>query len=261
MDIIYEKFLRVQSHEINCHGVVRLPEMFTHFQNIATEHGAHSGVPITTLIENNLTWVVARYHVMISRYPSWREHIRIKTWRSGVRMLIANREFEVVDESDCPLMVATASFMLLDLLTRRAVAPGDYFPVYPAMDQRVIRESYRPVAKMETPEYAVSLRVRRHDLDLNSHVNNARYIEWALESIPDDVFHDYYPSNIEVSFRGEALFGDTVSSRCQQVHGEAERSFLHSIVRESDGRELTRLKTVWALPCQMMNGDSGSGAS
>ncbi len=30
---------------------------------------------------------------------------------------------------------------------------------------------------------------RRSDMDMNGHINNATYLAWALETVPDEVFN------------------------------------------------------------------------
>jgi medium-chain acyl-[acyl-carrier-protein] hydrolase len=49
-----------------------------------------------------------------------------------------------------------------------------------------------------------------------------------------------------VGFRAEALAGNTILARCVPEAGADAGGFLHEIVREKDGRELSRLHVSWA---------------
>jgi len=84
-------------------------------------------------------------------------------------------------------------------------------------------------------------------LDWNRHVNNAVYIQWALESVPPDLLMSRRPMELEVSYRAEAFYGDEVLSAAQRVpEGEsAEAAFLHQILNAATGVELARLRTRW----------------
>jgi acyl-CoA thioesterase FadM len=52
--------------------------------------------------------------------------------------------------------------------------------------------------------------------------------------------------DIEVSYRAEALAGDTILARCAPEADADSGQSLHEIIRESDGRELARLRVRWA---------------
>jgi acyl-ACP thioesterase len=87
--------------------------------------------------------------------------------------------------------------------------------------------------------------VRRSDLDVNRHVNNAVYVRWALDAAPPELVETARLSSLEVSVRAEARAGDAVLARWAREPG-AEDAWLHQLLREEDGRELARLRTRWA---------------
>ena len=45
-----------------------------------------------------------------------------------------------------------------------------------------------------------SFPVNRYDIDSNNHVNNVRYMQWLMESIPDEFFNKARMQNIQGSF-------------------------------------------------------------
>ncbi|MBW2092862.1 MAG: hypothetical protein JRI34_12175, partial [Deltaproteobacteria bacterium] len=98
--------------------------------------------------------------------------------------------------------------------------------------------------KLERRDYELRFRVRHRDLDLNQHVNNVSYIEWVIESALIALNDAKVLKELEINFQAEARFGDHVISRCQsQTHDRT--NFLHSLVREEDGQEVARAKTIW----------------
>ena len=84
------------------------------------------------------------------------------------------------------------------------------------------------------------------DLDINRHVNNVFYAEWALETVPAEIAEHCRLTEIEIGFRAEALYGDTVISRIAQVETFTDSfCFVHQLLDERTGKELTRLRTRW----------------
>jgi hypothetical protein len=101
--------------------------------------------------------------------------------------------------------------------------------------------------KLDVPETFVTQRpfqVGDRDLDRNGHVNNVRYIEWALETVPVNVLNTCELELLEVNFTGEAFHAENVLAGSQPV-GAAQPVFLHGIRSQSTGADLARAKTQW----------------
>jgi medium-chain acyl-[acyl-carrier-protein] hydrolase len=76
-------------------------------------------------------------------------------------------------------------------------------------------------------------------------VNHTVYVEWALETVPDNVRQNLYPVEIEAAYRAEAFFGDEILSRTSAGSNGNPIGFLHQLVNGRDGKEFTRLRTAW----------------
>ncbi len=243
MDPVYLKPAEVPLHEIDHHGKIRLSGIFNFLQNASSEQSAFLGYPITALLKRRLTWVVSRYHLLVHRYPAWGEKLTVSTWRSGQMGLFALREYEIASEGET-LVSATGSFALLDLSRGKKVSPSEYFPDYPILEKRMLEDDFGKFPGPGETPHRKTFEVRKHDLDLNRHVNNTLYLQWGLESVPDEIFSNLSPVEVEIAFRGQAVFGDSLVSGCEA--GAEDDTFLHRIERTGDGRECAGLRTRWA---------------
>ena len=86
----------------------------------------------------------------------------------------------------------------------------------------------RAARAVERPELERRFEVRRGDLDALGHVNNTRYVEWALDAVPDEVLDGLHPAGVDVEFRREALPGDVVLSRTARAPGDGI-AFAHEL--------------------------------
>ena len=245
METKYEKTFKVRVNEVNFKGELKLSSMLNYFQDVAIEHASDLGFPISMLIQKNLTWVVSRYHLQIDRAPLWGETLHVTTWPSDTRGRFAIRDFEIRDKKNLPAVAATASFMLLDFVQKKTVPIEENLPAYPVVPARAVADSFESLPGLERVDLQRPFHVRMHDLDLNHHVNNTYYVEWAIESLPMDIIQNCRVTRIEVAYRGQAVYGDEILSQAQVVSEGPEPVVIHRIVRESDGRELARLKTQW----------------
>ena len=78
------------------------------------------------------------------------------------------------------------------------------------------------------------------------HVNHVFYIQWALDSVLPGIEKGVLPFSIEAVFKGEAVAGDQLVVALQST--KEKDTWLHSITRETDDKEVTRLRTKWGMP-------------
>ena len=247
MEKTFQIQFQIRSYEIDSNGKIKISTLLNYLQEAASQHAARLGASVLDLFPRNLTWMLSRYHVLIFGYPSWGETITINTWPSAKESLFALREFEILDQKGERCAIATSSWMLLDFKKKQPVRPQDHLPHFQHRSERIIDDNFDPLPSPEKVDIELPFRVRMSDLDLNQHVNHVSYIEWALETVPAEILKKYQPMELEISFRGEAFYGDRILSRTQIIKHDSPASFLHQIISEKDGKELTRLKSTWQV--------------
>jgi len=241
----HEILFTVRASEAGPLGVIRLASFLDYFQEAAGEHAALLGVSVTELLKQKHTWVLSRYHIQIDRYPVWGETVRMKTWPSTRQNLFALREFEAADACGSTIARATSSWMVIDITTKKPVRLADCLGDFPQDPTRAVPDDFHSLPILSKTDFERSFFVRQGDLDWNRHANHVVYIEWAAEAAPPDIITGSRPAEIEVDFRGEARYGDVVLSRVQAGPSAAAAELTHQIIRERDGAELARLRTVW----------------
>ena len=243
---MHEKPFTVRYYEVGPSRQVRPATLLDYLQDAAAEHASLLRIGVQDLHQRELTWVLSRLRLQVERYADVGETVLVRTWPSTRANLASCREFELLDRQGVIVARATTSWVVLDLVRRRPVRLADVLPDYPLEPRRAIVDDFPPLPRAESHGSELAFAVRQSDLDMNRHVNNAVYVGWALETAPVAVAENCRPVDIEVGFRAEALTGDTVLVRCAPDAGAGAARFLHEIVRQADGRELTRLRVSWA---------------
>ncbi len=239
-----EQDVTVQYHEVDQHGFLRPVALLNHLQSAAGYHAALLGVSVADLVARGYTWVLSRIHLTMERYPLSGEVFRIRTWPATRENLLTIRDFELTDSDGSLIGRATTLWAVLNLKTRRPVKLTDVLPLYPLNPVRALNDTFDTLPLFEKPEHELRLPVLRGDLDINRHVNNTVYAGWVLETVPEEVDSTCRLSSIEIAFRAEALYGDTIVARTAGA-GEAG-CYLHRVDSHCDGRELARVRTYWA---------------
>ena len=244
--LLSESF-RVRAYEIDPEARLALPALCDWLQEAAGNHATDLGVATDRLLESGRAWVLSRLRVEIAALPRWRQRVTVETWPSAENGLVAERDFLVLDEHGAPLARAISHWVIIDVARRRPVRLPEAVTGIELPDrQRALTPAASPLAPPDQSALVRHFSVRRSDLDLNLHVNNVRYVEWALEAVPDDVLQTHDCASIDVQFRAESVYGDTIASRAgAPLAGEDGLTIRHAVTREGDDRQLAVLATRW----------------
>jgi acyl-ACP thioesterase len=172
-------------------------------------HATQLGHGYEETLAEKTAWVLTRQKVVMEAWPQWGESISIRTWVRPLQGPFATRDFEMIKE-DKIIGSCSTSWILMDLETRSAVL-GDLgiIPFEPRTDFKLPYDAKKVIIKDEL-EHRSTFEVRNSDLDMNEHVNNTRYVQWILDSIPREWHRHFVLHEYEVNFLAETHAGDKV---------------------------------------------------
>lgn len=245
MDAFFCQNYQVRNYEVDTRGHLHPVVLLNLLQEAAGRHAQQLGVAVTDLHRRGLTWVLSRLHLQIHSLPRSYAWVTICTWPSVRAGLFSCREFEVFSESGELLAVATSSWAAINLGSRRPVRLDEHLPPYLLDPRRAIDDGFTTLPHPRHREPTTHFSVRRADLDINQHVNNAVYAGWLLETVPEITWGRSRLAAIELGFRAEAFAGEEVTSRCEPLDSSGGDCFVHQLRAVTDGRELVRARSCW----------------
>lgn len=233
----------VRSYEVTPHGRASLQTLCNYCQEAAGNHAQALGLSRDAMLDRGLAWVLMRLRLHIQRYPAWEHAVHVETWPSGIESLYATRAFLLRDGNASTLARGTSAWAVIDVERRRPVRiPDDVYDIEPPDRPRPLTFPSRRVRELERVDRERRFDVRFSDLDVNQHVNNVRYIEWALEAVPGDLLMAEQPTALDVQFRAETILDDAVVSQLQY---DDDRG-LHRVQRTRDDNVVAEAVTQWA---------------
>jgi medium-chain acyl-[acyl-carrier-protein] hydrolase len=245
MGNVYLKDYEIHYYEVDYKKRLLLTSLIDYLGDIATCHSEELGVGIEYLKEKKLAWVLYSWDISIIRLPSYGEVTTIKTDPCGFKKFYAFRKFEVLDKDNNIIAKANSVWFLIDIERRRPVRITDKMYEAYGIDENSseILELFKG-EKLSESNGEVSFDVRYSDIDTNRHVNNSKYVAWAMETIPMEVVLNYSLKDVKVNYEKETHYGEKVRALIQvKTHGD-QITCLHKI-EDSEGNELTLLSTVW----------------
>ena len=245
----FTKKYEIHYYEVNSKLRCKLSSIVNFIEDIGTQQSESLGGGIEYCAENNCGWVFYKYDIKMHRYPMFGETISITTQPVGFKKFYGLRKYMIIDEDGNLIGEGLALFFLIDIEKRRPIRiqkeQYEFYGVDGDMDCDV---SMDKIEKNDEEQYNKQFDIRYSDIDSNNHVNNVKYIEWALEAVPIDVINNYVIKRIKVMFEKETTYGEnvSVSATVKEIDDVNLKSY-HTI-RNGEGIQLTLLEVEWEKP-------------
>lgn len=217
---------RVRYSEIDEDLRLSIPSLVDYLQDCSTFHSDAVGRGFEHVRETGLAWLLAGWEIEIDRLPSFGEEIRVSTWASGFKGLLAKRNFTVCDAADAagahPLVRADSRWFLFDAAQGKPVRiPEEEAAPYQDDVERFAPLDLPPMQRhirvADPGAAAPEVVVTGAHIDTNHHVNNAQYVSMALGALPE---HDLAGiRRVDVQYSVAAKLGDTIQPHVHACGG------------------------------------------
>ncbi len=156
------------------------------FQDVAGDHSDSLGVGFNGLKPLNKAWVLTHVYYNVLRFPSAGERLTLKTWPKPDNGLIAPRDYQLIDADGNICATSASNWVILDMETRRVCRLRDIIKVFSMED--IHSTKYTKLDKILMPnnlDFLKKIDIPYSSLDHTRHVNNAEYMKWICDSIPE----------------------------------------------------------------------------
>ena len=215
-----------ENNELSKKGLLRI------LLEVAGLHSNLAGYSINQVSDTHLAWIVLNWKVKSFYNPKWNTTLVVKTWPRSFSRITSLRDFEVYDEQDNLVAIATSKWVLVNAETHsfekftpqmiEAYGTG----VTKSVFEKEINDKEKEPANSK---FVYEYNVRRRDLDTNHHVDNLYYIDYAYDALPSKLWNKNF-ENLEIIYKKQIVFGDTI--KC--FYNYDEISNIHTITIKND---------------------------
>ena len=213
---VYTQEQKITYYQIDQKGTLSPAALLAALQNVAIAHADHLGYTLEEMEKRQCGWVVIHWHIAIEHMPKHLEQIRLDTWCSKCRGLQAERCYAIYDEKGTVLAKAMSRWVFMDFVKRKpATIPKEMIEAYGSNQPPAIEGEKFDMPKQQEGDVVghQEFVVTRRDTDTNRHVNNVKYLEWALDDVPDEIYDDMTLKDIRILYRKECRKGDIVRTK------------------------------------------------
>ncbi|WP_066494944.1 acyl-[acyl-carrier-protein] thioesterase [Abyssisolibacter fermentans] len=207
----WEEQFKIRGYEVDYHNELKVSSIFNFMQIAAAKHADNSNYGIEKLKDSGIYWVLSRMKVRIYSYPTYETNLKVSTWAKGTDRLFALRDYVLTTDQGIKVAEASSTWLVIDSVKKRPQKlnklPSEFIMIE---GKHAIDEIPGKIKEPEKLEHSYDKHVGYTDIDMNKHVNNEKYVEWALNSFDQDFYNKKRLSKIHINFLSECQMNQNI---------------------------------------------------
>ncbi len=216
-----------------------------YMQETSLRHTETTDYKMEWYTTNKKVFLLTNWQAEIYKNPRWNDSVTVKTWVTAFKGVICHRAFEMWSGSEI-IAKANTGWVFYDADKRVPIKPsieivygyGQFMP--PSLPTSFKLPTYEGFEFVSSCQYTAL----RSDIDSNGHINNLKYIEWAANYIPDEIYDNLNLSALKTVYRKECTANTKVVI---MVYCKKETNEVLCSVKNLENEEITyaEIYTKW----------------
>lgn len=208
---VFEQEWYVHFTQCNPNGKLKYTELCNYLQLTAGFHAEKGGISYTDMQAADQAWVLSRMRVEVDDLPRWGDTIIVRTWIVSLENSRSVRAMEVYRDG---VKIAGCETFWAVINTKRRrpeelALPHAHFEKFG--ESFSTKDRVRRLQTVAVDATIAKRSVAVSDLDIVSHVNNVKYLEWCLDVADPETVLKNRLSALDMNFMRELVLGDEVA--------------------------------------------------
>lgn len=230
----YKYTTMIDSRDVDGRGQCRASALMGHMQEAATQAAEHGGFGREIIMgRHNGFWMLTRMWYRLERPLRWNEQLTVHTWHRGVKGAVSYRDYDLYIGEE-RVGEGVSAWVLADADTHRLIRLSGVTEM--AETHGGDLRKTMTLSKLRAPAdlSAVEQRMMRYsDIDINGHVNNTRYADFACDGVGmDKLSENRFLSEVQIGYLGECRSGEILDI----LSGDAEDGKIYICGRDAEGK-------------------------
>ena len=205
---------KIKYSDIGTNNKITLKALVDTLQEAAIAHSDQAGFGVNNIPNTHLAWLLLNWKIEIKSYPILNDTIIVKTWPRIFDKLYSYRDFEIYDENNNLIAIASSKWFAINTESKkiRKLTP-EITDAYGGTTIRKVFESAfdEKIKEPQDLKLNFNYQVQRRDIDTNNHVNNLNYIDYALETIDENIYTTTTFNNLEILYKKEIKLKEIIN--------------------------------------------------
>ena len=210
---VFTYIYKIRYSDVGVDNKLTLKSLVSILQESAISHSNSVGFGINSANETHLAWLLLNWKVQMFSHPHCEEELTVITWPRVFDRLYSFRDFEVYDKDNNLVAIASSKWFPMDTITKKIkkITPEITSPYGEPVVKSVFNEPFKDkIVAPEDLKLNFNYTIQRRDIDTNGHVNNINYIDFALETLDEDIFNNNSFDNLEIFYKKEIKLKESI---------------------------------------------------
>lgn len=205
---------KTRYNDIGSDNKLTLKALVATLQQAAISHSEQAGYGVNHIDKTHLAWLLLDWKIQVISYPHSNEILTVKTWPRVFDKLYSYRDFEVFDSKNNLVAIASSKWFAIDTENKkiRKLTPEITESYGEPVTKCVFENAFEEKIKIpEDLKLNFVYDIQRRDIDTNGHVNNLNYIDFALETLNEEIYNNNTFYNLEVIYKKEIKLHEKIN--------------------------------------------------
>ena len=213
LTMYYEQTFRVEGRDADPFNQCRPSSLLNLLQETAIRHAIELHVSRQEMMERyHCFWMMARLWYRLEKPVYWDDKLTVRTFHRGNKGIAMYRDFDLFRNGE-PIGEAVSTWVLADLTDRKLLKLSQVAEVEGTTGGELCKSiTLHKIRMPEELEPKENRLLHYSDCDVNGHVNNVRYADFACDAVRlDKEGAGKFVSELQISFLRECRPGETLA--------------------------------------------------
>ena len=203
--------LDVKLSQCDFSGKLGIAQCFDLFSDASTRHTDLLGIGLNELHKDGRFWMVTKTVIKINRMPALSDDVTLCTWPSKPSHITYERNYTVKSGEEL-LVCGKSEWSCISFDTGKFSRLNSLFSSeYEYPEEKAVPEAFEKIEDEGFSEepFAKHL-ICLTDLDMNRHMNNARYAYAVMDTFSSEELKAHPIKSVEILYKAQAKEGDVL---------------------------------------------------
>lgn len=209
---IYKCKSRIGLEDVGYSNKITNKAIIKILENAGGMHSESLNLGLNSIEITGFSWILLGWKVKVIVRPRYNEELTVNTWGRESNRAFTYRDYELYDESGNLCIIATSKWAIVDIKNGHlAEITPELIEPYKCEEKKVFNSDYSfKLKEPETIDREIRYKVQRRDIDINKHVHNLYYLDFAYEALPEEIYENFEFNNIEIMYKRQTKLNDEI---------------------------------------------------
>ncbi len=209
---IYKCKSRIGLEDVGYSNKITNKAIIKILENAGGMHSESLNLGLNSIEITGFSWILLGWKVKVIVRPRYNEELTVNTWGRESNRAFTYRDYELYDESGNLCIIATSKWAIVDIKNGHlAEITPELIEPYKCEEKKVFNSDYSfKLKEPETIDREIRYKVQRRDIDINKHVHNLYYLDFAYEALPEEIYENCEFNNIEIMYKRQTKLNDEI---------------------------------------------------